>query len=300
MAAMKKHLKGITLLELLVAIAISGIFLTGVLEAFVYIIRTTDRAETQLEAVTNARSALERMAIDIKAARIDPRYPIQHFVGESLDLPYGDGIDNDGDGRVDEEIRQGADDDGDFQVSVDDLHVAFDGGVRERSALTNFGDLGDRNVDEDCRFSADTIEFITYPDLDNPGFREQRIRYAIGDFDGQTNVLIREVIHNPNSPTQMRIERDPIAFNVLSLSFLYWDPNRIPMNWVTTWDSLYAPLFPDPQIELPAAVHICITVYAGSNPFNEYRPGDRVETITLETIVTNEQVLKDARYKKLL
>jgi hypothetical protein len=69
------------------------------------------------------------------------------------------------------------------------------------------------------------------------------------------------------------------------------------MNWVTSWDSLYAPMFPDPQIELPVAVHISITVYSGTEPFREYRAGQKVETTTLETVVNIEQVLKDERYQ---
>ena len=291
---------GVSMIEMLVALAVAGVFLAGVLEAFVSIIRASDMAETQLEAVANARTALERMSVDIKAARIDPRRPIQTFHGIHTDLSYGDGIDNDEDGRVDEEVHNGEDDDVDYQVMNDDLHESLGGGFIERPVLVNMADLGDRHVDEDCRFSADTLEFITFPDPNNPGYREQTISYEVTTFDGQPNVLVRRVTYNPHDPQNIRTEVDPIAFNVLSLSLLYWDPNRIPMNWVTSWDSLYAPFFPDPQIELPVAVHISVTVYAGSAPFNEYKPGQRAETVTLETTVNIEQVLKDERYRNLL
>ena len=71
------------------------------------------------------------------------------------------------------------------------------------------------------------------------------------------------------------------------------------MNWVTSWDSLYAPMFPDPQIELPVAVHISVTVYADTEPFNEYQPGRSIETVTLDTVVNIEHVLKDERYQNL-
>jgi len=291
---------GVTMIEMLVALAVAGVFLAGVLEAFVSIIRASDAAETRLEAVANARSALERMSVDIKAARIDPRRPIQTFKGTHTDLAYGDGIDNDGDGRVDEEVHNGKDDDGDYQVANDDLHESLGGGFVERPVLVNMADLGDRHVDEDCRFAMDTLEFLTYPDPSNPGYREQTISYEVTTFDGQPNVLVRKVTYNPHDPQNIRTEVDPIAFNVLSLSLLYWDPNRIPMNWVTSWDALYAPFFPDPQIELPVAVHISVTVYAGSAPFSEYKAGQRVETVTLETTVNIEQVLKDVRYRNLL
>jgi prepilin-type N-terminal cleavage/methylation domain-containing protein len=289
--------QGVTLIELLVAIAITGIFLTGVMEGFVYILRTSEDAEAELEAVTNARAALETMSMEIKAARIDPRRPIQFFRGLSQDAAYGDGVDNDLDGRIDEEIHNGRDDDGDYASSEDDLHANFGGGLFERKDLVKLPDLGDSHIDEDCRFAGDILEFITFPDPNNPGYREKTIRYSISIFDGQPSVLVRHVVYNPHDPDSRYEEDDPIAFNVLSLSFLYWDPNRIPMNWVTSWDSLYAPMFPDPQIELPVAVHISITVYSGTEPFREYRAGQKVETTTLETVVNIEQVLKDERYQ---
>jgi len=291
--------RGVTLTELLVAIAISGIFLAGVMEGFMYILRASENAEAELEAVTNARAALETMSMEIKAARIDPRRPIQFFHGLSQDAAYGDGVDNDMDGRVDEEIHDASDNDGDYTSSEDDLHTNFGGGLFERKDLVNFPDLGDRHIDEDCRFANDILEFITFPDPNNPGYREKTIRYSISIFDSQPNVLVRHVVYNPHDPDTRYAEDDPIAFNVLSLSFLYWDPNRIPMNWITAWDSLYAPMFPDPQLELPAAVHISITVYSGTEPFTAYRPGQKVETITLESMVNIEQVLKDERYQNL-
>ena len=290
---------GVTLMELLVSIAITGIFLAGVLEGFVYILRTSEDAEAHLEAVTNARAALEAMSMEIKAARIDPRRPLQFFRGQSQDAAYGDGVDNDLDGRIDEEIHNASDDDGDYSSPKDDRHIGFGGGLYERKNLLELPDLGDRHIDEDCRFASDNLEFITFPDPNNPGYREKTIQYSISIFDGQPNVLVRHVIYNPHDPDSRYEEEDPIAFNVLSLSFLYWDPNRTPMNWITSWDSLYAPMFPDPQIELPVAVHISITVYSGTEPFNEYRAGQKVETTTLETVVNIEQVLKDERYQNL-
>jgi prepilin-type N-terminal cleavage/methylation domain-containing protein len=290
---------GVTLIELLVAITITGIFLTGVMEAFVYILQSSEDAEAKLEAVTNARAALDTMSQEIQNARVDTRRPIQFFYGISDDIPYGDAIDNDQDGRVDEEVRDGHDNDGDYTVSNDDLHIQLPGGLYERGDLINFSDLGDRHIDEDCRFSNDILEFITFPDPNNPGFREKNIRYQVTTYDSQPNVLVRRVVYNPHDPDTRYEEQDPLAFNVLSLNFLYWDPNRFPMDWITTWDSLYAPMFPDPQIEIPVAVHISITVYSGTEPFQEYRPGQKVDTITLQTIVNIEQVLKDERYQNL-
>ncbi len=291
--------RAVTLVEILVAIAVTGVFLAGVLEAFVYIVRSSEQAEVQLEAMTNARTAIDRMAAEIKTARIDPRVPIQFFHGTPQDLAYGDGMDNDNDDFVDEEIRNGRDDDGDWNASTSDRHVFLGAGWYERGDLLSIPDVGDAGVDEDCRFGRDILEFRTFPDPDNPGFREQSIRYEIASWDGQDNVLVRRVIYNPSDPSTTYVESDPLAFNCLSLKFLYWDPNRIPNGWVPAWDSYWAPFYPDPQIEIPAAVYIELTVYAGTEPFNTYQPGRQVMSITLETIANIEQVLKDERYQNL-
>ncbi len=292
--------RGVTLIEMLVAITITMIFLAGVFEAFVQILRTSDLAEAKLEAVMNARAALEHMAIDIKAARIDPSRPIQFFHGENSDLAYGDRKDNDDDGGVDEEIRDAEDNDGDYMGASDDVHTDFGGGLFERKDLMGLADLGDRHVDEDCRFSDDHLEFRIFPDPARPGSRDKSVRFEITTFDGEPNVLVRHITYNPSDPDTRYEEEDPIAFNVLSLNFLYWDPNRIPMNWIPSWDSLYAPMFPDPKIEIPVAVNISITVYSGTEPFSEYTPGQPVDTITLDTTVNIEQILKDERYRNLM
>jgi prepilin-type N-terminal cleavage/methylation domain-containing protein len=294
------NIRGITLIEMLVALAISGIFLAGVLETFISIVRSSNKAAAKLESVTNARTALEIMSINIKSARIDPRRPIQFFKGESLDLLFGDAVDDDNDGQVDEELMNGSDDDGDYLATEDDLHTDFGSGLYERKDFLNVPDVGDAHVDEDCRFANDTLEFITFPDPDNPGFREKRIRFEITTFDGEANVLVRTITYNPNDPLTSYSVSDPLAFNILSLNFQYWDPNRIPMSWVNSWDSLYAPMFPDPQIELPVAVRIFVQVYSGTEPFDEYQAGQRIDTVKMETIVNIEQILKDARYRNLM
>ena len=194
---------GVTLIEVLVALAITGIFLAGVMEAFVYILQSSERSEANLEAITNARAALEQMAVDIKAARIDPRRPIQFFYGQNFDFTYGDAVDNDQDGRIDQELRNGRDDDADYGGGGDDLHVSLGTNLLERKELVNLPDLGDRNIDEDCLFSNDILEILTFPGPDNPGYREKKILFRIDTFDNQPNVLVRRV-QSPRSGYTVR------------------------------------------------------------------------------------------------
>ena len=135
------------MLELLVAMAVIAAFLSGVIAAFIQILKASERAEATVDAVNNARAALETMANDIKSASIDPSQIPQHFFGIDARLGSGDGIDNDRDGLIDEEIFNGLDDDGDWSLA-DDNHAIINGFI-ERSAFVGVPDLGDFRVDEE-------------------------------------------------------------------------------------------------------------------------------------------------------
>lgn len=282
-----------TLVELLVAIAVASVFLSGVFAAFIQILKATDRAEAQIEAVNDARSALEIMAIDIKSARIDPTQKPQQFLGVNNHLTFGDGIDNDNDGRIDEEYINSVDEDGDW-IFADDNHTVI-GGIVERPTYYNHPDFGDFHVDEDFKFDQDSLTIAIFPDPFFPTPRTQTITYEIGSYEGEPRVLLRRVVYYEDGIPQSQTV-SPLAFNVLSLNFLYWDPNSDPPQWREDWDGPNAGLFPPPGIELPVAVFISITIYSGTNPLEQYRPGDPLETTTLYTIVNIEQVLHDARY----
>ena len=293
--------KGMTFLELMVAVAIAMAFMVGVVAAFIQIMQATNLAEAKLEAVNNARAALELMAIDIKAARIDPRQSLQHFVGENYNLAYGNGLDDDGDGGPpDEEIFNGRDDDltgPDWNVTRGDDRHAVAGGLIERPFYFNSPDLGDGHVDEDCKFDVDRLTFRIFPDPTTPITRDDLITFEVGTFEGEEHVLMRRIVHDPSLPNRI-VKKEPLAFNVMSLNLLYWDPNRIPPDWSTSWNSFRAPNFVQPAIELPVAVFIAVTVYADTKPIEHYKPGDPIQTITLQTVVNIEQVLKDQRYQE--
>jgi type II secretory pathway pseudopilin PulG len=285
--------RAMTLVEVLVAVAVAGAFFAGVLAAFIQIVKASDLAEAKLQAINNARAALELMAIDIKQARIDPRRPLQYFVGRHNTLAYGNGIDDDGDGRIDEEIADGRDNDGDWSYQSDDHHANI-AGYYERPMFVGSADLDDLHVDEDCKFENDRLAFRIFPDPGDPQSRDDLITFYIGTYEGEGNVLLRGITRKVSSGGQPE-EPSPLAFNVVSLNLLYWDPNRTPNYWVTEWDSYQAASFPDPGIEIPVAVYISVTVYAGTKPLKELKPGQPMETIELSTTVNIEQVLKDMR-----
>jgi type II secretory pathway pseudopilin PulG len=294
----KNSTRAMTFLELLVAVAIALVFMGGVIAAFIQILRATNLAEVKLDAVNNARAALEMMAIDIKAAWIDPRQTLQYFLGEDHPLSYGNGLDDDQDGNVDEELFNGRDDDytgPDWNFARDDRHATA-GGVYERPFAVSGPDLGDGHVDEDCKFDLDRLIFRIFPDPNNPTSRDDLITLEVGTFEGEQHVLVRRIIHAPSSPNRS-VEVEPLAFNVMSVHLLYWDPNRIPPDWTTSWNSFDAPRFVQPGIELPVAVFIAVTVYADTKPIEQYKPGDPIQTVTLQTVVNIEQVLKDQRYQ---
>lgn len=298
--ATQKHInknRGVTLVEVLVALVVAGVFLSGAFAAFIQILKATEKAEIRTEAINNARAALELMAIDIKSASMDLSRKPQYFIGTNRPLNYGDGIDNDGDGRVDEELLNGEDDDGDWRISNDNHSVI--GTMIERWLYVGAPDLGDNKVDEDFKFNRDSLTFRIFPDPLVPVGRDELITYEIGTYEGENNVLLRRVKYFLLDGNE-RIEVAPLAFNVLSLNFLYWDPNQTPPRWVNFWDGPNAENFPPPGIELPVSVFISLTIYAGSDPIERYRPWQPVHTITLSTIVNIEQVLDDVRYQRLL
>ncbi|GAB4321710.1 MAG: hypothetical protein Kow0059_16500 [Candidatus Sumerlaeia bacterium] len=293
-----RRAKAMTLVEVMVAVAVALAFLSGVMAAFIQISKSAERAEVEQDAVQRARAAVERMAIDIKQARMNPNFPIQLFNGINAVFPYGDGKDNDGDGAIDEERRNALDDDNDWTIG-DDRHQ-FVAGTAERQDYLGAPDLGDARVDEDCRFDQDVLEFRIYPDPRVAGSRDEIVRYELGTFDGERGVLIRTLTRNPGAPDEETF-REPLAFGVLSLDFLYFNPNVGPgavPYWVESWDASTVFNQPDPRLPYPVAVFVSITVYADTRPFEHYKPGEAVDTLTLSTVVNIEQVLKDARWQR--
>jgi len=297
-AGQRKSGGGWTLVEMLVALAVGSAFLAGVMTAFIQILRASDRSERMTEAYQNARAAVEAIAVYVKAARIEPSQTYQFFQGVNVPTLSGDRIDNDGDGRIDEELVNGLDDDGDWVLQRDDHHARMGAAVERRNSVGR-PDLGDGHVDEDCAFNHDRLSLAIFPDPTIPGSRDELTSFALGLWEGENFVLLQSTIQDASQGSTVP-QIDPLAFNVLSVNFLYWDPNRAEPYWVTQWDA-FSGLFPPPGIELPAAVFIKVTVYSGRKPIEQVvASNEPLETVSACTIVDIESVIHDPRYEQFV
>ncbi|MCX7011089.1 MAG: prepilin-type N-terminal cleavage/methylation domain-containing protein [Candidatus Sumerlaeota bacterium] len=294
--------RGLTLLEVLIAVAVASAFIAGLLAAFVQVLSASNRAETTMRSLANGRTALDAMAVAIKQANYFPGkfyFQGRNNYSQPLDaggLPYGDAIDNDGDGRVDEERRNALDDDGDW-TSQDDRHAAFSSGQTERAAFVGRPDLGDAHVDEDNVFDGDLIEFVQYADPADPNPVDKDVAFSIGSFEGRDHVLLQRTLipaYGPN-PT---VEIAPLAEGVLGFNALYWQPNGTDHYWLEAWDSSGPEALPPPGLRLPAAVVLSLDLYADSRPIEGWRPGQPARVETVSTVVNIEQVIQDSLYPR--
>lgn len=289
--------RGLTLTEVLVALAVSMILIASMTAAFIQIMGSVEEAKSEMDANTAARSAVYQLGEELRV--LDKETDLE-VVDDTLG--FGDKIDNDRDGFIDEEFPDAFDDDADFS----DLHLTA-GGATERLAFVGFGDLGDRGVDEDVLFSNDQISWLTMDA--NP----QRITYRIDSFDGRDNVLIRSVITDIGLPTEDETI-EPVIFEVMSFNVLVWNPNSNSNSpagpddyWAQSWNSAVKvpPLTPFnapagvPPFRMPAGFFIEIVVNADSRPLEEFNwqdPGVELKTISASTIVTVPLVTDDFRY----
>lgn len=289
--------RGLSLIEVLIAIAITMAFLGGAVLAFVEIMRSTDRSQARLDAVSNARHALDRMSIELKKAYRGEPGPVPYmFSGQTVSLGEGDRADNDRDGNFDEEDINGRDDDADYAAATDDKHAELSPGLHERQRFVGIADLDDAKVDEDAKFTQADIQFRTFPDGSTTGTRE--VRYVLGDYDGENNVLLQEVTVDAGGPDQ-QVTTGPLAFNVVSFSALFWDQATTGTEpydkyWKTQWDAgSVTPGTP----ELPVAVNLSVSVYAGhpQSLASVIAPAP-IPTVTLSTTIVIEAVKGDIRY----
>jgi type II secretory pathway pseudopilin PulG len=313
--------RGFTFLEVLVAVAMAMTFLGAFYASFVQLLRVADKNHARLEALRNGRAALMTMTDDIKQISNIGALYVPVLIGLDFPLPYGNGIDDDDDGLIDEEQLNGRDDDGDW-TSTSDLHAQF--GVVdpmfERFHYTlqgSFGalygleqdDLGDQDVDEDCVFSRDSAVFRITPTASLPDVLFRTITYTIGPFDGEQHVLIRQSLteFTPSSGLPSIISTAPLAFGVLSLDLLYWDPNGDPdpnpsrddrPYWVATWDSTAVSSFDPPMLPLPASIYTRLEIYVGDAHPNSYVGGELVSTMRVEGIINIEDIIGSVLYPR--
>lgn len=285
--------RGITLIELLVASALSLLILSAVAGTLLEVFRISKSSETTLDAVANARQAIETISNEVKAASRVPGSTL--FVGENVPLSFGDGFDNDGDGRIDEEFPNGLDDDGDWTVAGDQ-HALLTL-RRERPLRVGLADLGDKGVDEDNRFNLDRLTFRIVPNI-TTDYLYENIRYEVTTFEGQGRVLVRRSDKFMTATSQFQTTTAPLAYNVLSFNLLYWNPNAQPKDqyWDETWNS--AGPFNAPGFELPAGVWVEIVVYSDPKDISKYVDGQQVGTEAVRSIINIENVIQDAAFPR--
>lgn len=275
--------RGLTLLELLVAMLIAIVFLGAVVGTYVALGNAAEDSQSRARAYAKARIALDTIAEDLANLIREPG-PNQFFliVDDPSPAPYGDNIDNTGDGLVDPQIVNGQDDTGLWTPALDN-HAQV-GGCFERRLFVGVPDLGDFGVDDDFRFSRDELAFRIPVDPLNPMGPFREVRYRVGTFEGLDHVLLRKESAIPPGPEDPQIS--PVAFDVVSFDVLGWNPNtdstppppyavgEVPY-WATSWDASAIPgsgvepidlagasLPGIPPFRLPASVYIRITVNA--------------------------------------
>lgn len=296
--------RALTILELLMALAITLAFLGGSILAFVQIMRATDQAEARLEAFASVRHALDTISLELRSARSGPAdaSPKDLFYGLTQSLGYGNGVDDDKDGRIDEEILDGLDNDHDW-VQVDDHHAQLSPppAYYERPAYIGKADLGDSHVDEDLQVSSATLVFRSFPNELGVTPSMRQVSFYVGTYDQQPNVLIQEVTAIDAATSSPSTTVGPLAFNVVSFGALYWGVDQLTTStttqnpyWKTRWDASKRDS-KDP--ELPASVYLTLTVRAASKPGAEPTGQSPEDLVTLQTMVNIESVLSDPRYK---
>lgn len=286
-----------TLLEVMVALLVTMIFIGGVYTTFIQISKGHQVAQARMNAMNSARTALSSMSADIKTAnRLGGNV---HFVGVDAALPYGDGVDNDGDGAVDEETVNGMLDQVTTATEAQlDRHARLRM-MSERPLQVGRVDLGDSQVDVDAVFGRDVLEFFVKPEVPTPEMINKIIRYYVDDFEGEHNVLLRETWIVPEADNP-QISVTPLAFGVAGLDMLYWDPNAQPQDqgWLPAWNSDLASAFPFPKLAMPGAVYIRLTMFTDPRPAETIQAGQPVEVTPVETIVNLEEIIHDAMYPR--
>lgn len=298
MIARTRRSAGLTVVEMLVAVAIALVFIGAVVMAFVQILRATDQSQTRLEAMANARHAIDDMARELVRAQVGTGGKPAVFIGEMENLTHGDYVDNDRDGRVDEEDLNGIDDDNDW-TNADDNHAVLSLGTYERVRFMGKPDFGDFKVDEDTKF---TSAGLTFRSSDTSTGEVRRVRYYLVDSgEGEMRTLMRELIpDNPDeSPTTA-----PVAYNVLSFGAMFWDQEGVfkkdakistppyDQYWRTTWNADEV----TSGVQVPVSVCLAVTVFAGTpEQYAVLKPGQPIDTVTLYTVSNPEAALQLSR-----
>lgn len=132
MSTQKSSSEGFTLVELIIAMAVASILMAGIYVVFAKQLRTHVTQEAVVDMQQGLRTAMYLMQRDIRMAGYDPTglagagitTAQATLIEFTMDITGGqsDGVDNDGDGSVDEGdlSKNGIDDDGDGLVDEED------------------------------------------------------------------------------------------------------------------------------------------------------------------------------------
>jgi prepilin-type N-terminal cleavage/methylation domain-containing protein len=191
--------KGFTLTEVLIALAITAIIAGSLYITFQTVLGGYNKGKAQVNMAETARAALTRLSEDLRTVAVSTSQPFL-VANDTSTNKKGDGIDSDKDGRIDEEVREGIDNDGDYNAATDDL----DG---------DGPDLDDLHIDEDCTYDKDTIDFYT-----NTG-----------------NHLMYYVDTSSRLMRKKDAAEDPVAFSVVEFNILCWDTTTTV--WQQSWNS---------------------------------------------------------------
>lgn len=306
--------RGLSLTEVLVAMAITLVFMGSVTTAYINIARSADASQNRVQAHATARNALDAISRDLLRLDRDPALGAnQYFVLQNNLLTYGDGIDQDGDGVADEEVFDGLDNDGDW-TAASDRHAAI-GTFSERPDYVGLPDFGDLNVDEDCLFSNDLLSFRVPGDLFTLRPAEL-VTYQIGTFDGEENVLLRTTVVDPDGATPVTTV-EPLVFEVVSFDVLAMNANDDVVSpatpqrpyWQTEYDANTYALFSQQPIgapgllapyEFPSALLLRIVVNGSDFPLNEVpgwpAAGGTLQAYELYTVISLDPVINDPIY----
>lgn len=288
--------RGFSLVEMMVALTISVAFLGGAYAAYSQISKAHTASEARMVAMRNGRAALSTISEELKGAnRLGNDFG---FLGEDETSAKGDGIDNDLDGAVDEGAVK-VEAEPNYNAAADDHHALL-GDLRERPLHVGRADLGDGHVDADIRFGRDRLSFRIYPRVPTPNMRSKTITYElVSEYDGQQDVLLRRTSIERDGQSPLESEA-PLAFGVVGLDLLYWNPNASPesQGWLTQWDASKSDTFASPRLPLPASVYVRLTLYADPRPRANVADGQPMQTIAMETIVNIEEIINDAQYPR--
>ena len=133
---------GFTLVELMIAMGVGGVVLTGVYSAYVSQAKLHNTQELTADMQSNLRTALELLQMDLRLAgsdistRADAGFLVAapNCVSFTMDIKGGeeDGRDNDGDGLVNEGSNN-LDDDGDGLTDEADEAEWYDGDTSDKN-----------------------------------------------------------------------------------------------------------------------------------------------------------------------